>query len=177
MNIPALFDEMSIYTTQPDQLLATLALAHPELSFENQQAIKTTAITVFDRTFLITDALTTLAVLIAAVALFNAISGLRLNQKATSELLNVLGWTRWERLIVDGVRAMTVGAFAILLAVPLGLWLGWVLCTEVNPRAFGWHIDLVLSVTAILGPLAAGAVAVMGAGLLGVPGESQERLA
>ena len=177
LNIPALFDEMSIYTTQPDQLLATLALAHPELSFENQQAIKTTAITVFDRTFLITDALTTLAVLIAAVALFNAISGLRLNQKATSELLNVLGWTRWERLIVDGVRAMTVGAFAILLAVPLGLWLGWVLCTEVNPRAFGWHIDLVLSVTAILGPLAAGAVAVMGAGLLGVPGESQERLA
>ena len=138
--------------------------------------VRDTAIKVFDRTFLITDALTLLALIVAAVALFNALSGLRLNQQATSQLLDVLGLTRAERTLIDLARALAVGCFALLLAVPLGLWLDWVLCNEVNPRAFGWHIDLLVGAGAFWVPLGTGAVAVLVSGLLGVPGERRGRL-
>ncbi len=171
------YRRIGIAADDPSSLASALAARHPTWTITNQQIMRGTAIRVFDQTFLITEALTALAMIVAAVALFNALGGMRLNQQATSELLDVLGLNRVERLTIDFTRATTVGTVALLLALPLGLWLGWVLCSEVNPRAFGWRIDLTLAPAAFVTPLVSGAVAVLLAGVLGVPGERRGRLA
>ena len=170
------FDRASISTAAPDTLKAAIEVRFPQWTVTDQRDMRATAIRVFDQTFLITDALTALAMIVASVALLNALAGLRLNQQATSDLLNVIGLNTWEMKTIDLSRSVAVGAVALLLALPLGLWLGWVLCQEVNPRAFGWQINLVVAGSAFVAPLAGGACAVLLAGLVGVPAEHRGRV-
>ena len=107
----------------------------------------------------------------AVIGLYNAITALRLNQLATSDLLDALGVNRSEKRRVDLLRGLTIGLFAVLLALPLGLVMGAVLCQVINPRAFGWSIELQLSVPAMLWPLGLGIAAAVLAGLAPTPRE------
>ena len=170
------FDRASVSTAAPDTLKNAIEARFPHWTVTDQRDMRATAIRVFDQTFLITEALTALAMIVASVALLNALAGLRLNQQATSDLLNVIGLNLREMKTIDLSRAVAVGAVALLLALPLGLWLGWVLCQEVNPRAFGWQIDLVVAGSAFVAPLVGGACAVLLAGLVGVPAEHRGRV-
>jgi putative ABC transport system permease protein len=59
----------------------------------------------------------------------------------------------------------------MLLALPLGLAMAWTLCAVINPRSFGWSIELHLPVSAWLPPLALGLLAALVAGALPAPRE------
>ena len=58
--------------------------------------------------------------------------------------------------------------YAMLLAVPLGVAFGWILCSVINPRAFGWTVQLHLGADAVLTPVFWGLVAAACAGLINV---------
>ena len=160
------FDRLGIRTLQVQQIRSRLeTLGGSRIS--SSRAMRREALLTFDRTFATTDALTWLALLVACGALFNALTGFRLNQQATGRLLDTLGVGPAWNLLTSLVRAAVIGAVAIGIALPLGLWLGWVLCAYVNPRAFGWTIGYSPSMAPLLLPVTLAAVATLGGGLAG----------
>ena len=168
-------DRLSVMTDAPDALERRLRDApwRESVTVTRQQDMRANALETFDQTFAITRALTLLALVIATVAVFNALTGFKLNQQASSELLNALGVDGLERRQIDLARALSVGVSAALLATPLGLLLGWVLCAIINPRAFGWTIELLLTAGPVVVPLAAGVLAALVAGAVGTPKEAR----
>ena len=167
-----LFDRLSVAGVPSNDLLAWFGArsgAAPRI--QQRDAMRRVALEVFDRTFAMTNALTLLALFVAVIGLYNAITALRLNQLATSDLLDALGLNRGEKRRVDLMRGLAIGVFAVMLALPLGLIMGVVLCQVINPRAFGWSIDLQLSASALLWPLGLGIAAAVLAGLVPTPRE------
>src|SRR5690606_15465090 len=114
----------------------------PELAVEHRAALRARSLAIFDRTFAITHALTLLALTVAVVGVYNALTALRLAQSPTARLLHAQGLLPRELRRVALIRAGVVGGVAVALALPLGAAMAWVLCAVINPRAFGWTIDL-----------------------------------
>ncbi|MCA0894800.1 ABC transporter permease [Microbulbifer agarilyticus] len=108
----------------------------------DQQELKRAANAAFTRTFQLTRLLNGLTLVLAGTAL--ALMGLvifRLRQSSYT-LLFVNGVPRASlrrRLVAHSI--LVTGLLAIL-AVPLGLFLSWVLVARVNPAAFGWALPL-----------------------------------
>jgi putative ABC transport system permease protein len=147
-------------------VLAVLQRHHAELKFTPSREIKANALATFDQTFTITSILITIALLVAGTGIYIANQALRLNKAASTELLDMMGVTSGEAWMMDFTRSLFMGLTAVLLALPLGVSFAWILCEVVNPRAFGWSIDLRLDVGAIVYPVLWGVIASVVAGLI-----------
>ena len=148
-----------------------LAEAAPEAGLQGRGGARARALEIFDRSFAITNALTLLALTVAVAGLFNAMMGLRLNRLATRGLLTALGLSAAEERRVELVRALSLGAIAVLLALPLGVSMGAILCGVINPRAFGWSVQLSLPPPALAWPMALGFAAAVVAAVAPSPRE------
>jgi putative ABC transport system permease protein len=145
---------------------------NPLLEVVEREAMRTSALSIFDRTFAITRALTLLALLVAGVGLYNALLALQLQQQRTRQLLQALGVTRSELAGLARWRALGVGAAAVAFALPLGLIMGGLLCRVINPRAFGWSLNLLVTWESILWPILSAVVAIVVVLLIPKPSES-----
>jgi putative ABC transport system permease protein len=64
------------------------------------------------------------------------------------------------------VQSVWLAGIALVLALPLGLGIAWVLCDQINPRAFGWSIPLRPSLAAMARPILCGFIVAPLAGWL-----------
>ncbi len=170
------YTRLSVDTLDPEAMLQLLErIDGVEVSLS--AAVRARALAIFDRTFATSDALTWLALLIASGALLNALAGFRLSQQATGRLLDAVGAGGLFNLGASLVRALVVGGAAIMIAIPLGIWLGFILCSEVNPRAFGWTLRFQLLFSPVMVPVILAILAALVAGAAGgltrVPGVRQ----
>ena len=165
------FTGMGISNVSRAELDAWLAAYAPGARVQQREAARARALEIFDRSFAITNALTLLALIVAVVGIYNAMVGLRLNRLATRQLLTALGVTAAEDRYIELVRALGLGALAVLLALPLGLAMGAILCAVINPRAFGWSIELTVSAAALAWPMALGFLAAVAAAVAPSPKE------
>jgi putative ABC transport system permease protein len=135
----------------------------------NQAAIKAMSKQVFERTFAVTQALNALTLGVAGFAILMSLltlADLRVPQLAP---VWALGLTRRMLGQLELLRAVVLAMVTVLLAIPLGLMLAWVLLSYVNVEAFGWKLPMylfpghygVLSVFALL----AAALAALGPAL------------
>lgn len=136
--------------------------------------LRAQALTVFDRTFAITRALTLLALLVAAVGMYNALTALRLQQAPTLALLRAQGLRDREAWRLGVLRCALVGGIAVALALPLGLAMAAVLCGVINPRSFGWTVALAWPLAGWLGPVVVGFATALVTGMLPAPRERGE---
>ena len=141
------------------------------LNLQRRDGVRKLALQIFDRTFAVTQALTLLAMAIAVVGMYIALTALRLTQGPTLQLLSFQGVTPRELLGLSALRSLALGGLALLLALPLGLAMAWVLCRIINPRAFGWTVELQFPLSGWLPPLLLGLFAALLAGLLPAPRE------
>ncbi len=151
------------------RLLVRFADTFPALRIEPRAEMRGRALDIFDRTFAITTALTLLALLVAVLGMYNALLALRLNQAPSYRLLAAVGVGAGEQRALALQRAGSVGLLAVLLALPLGVALAWLLCNIINPRSFGWSLDLQLAGPELLTPLGLGLLAALLTGLLPMP--------
>jgi putative ABC transport system permease protein len=163
---PLTFDRLSIDTAQPLLVLSRLGKLRG-VRVTSGEVMRNNALQTFNRTFAITDALTWLALLVSSAAMFNALTGFRLSQQTTGRLLDTQGVDFGWNLRTSMVRAGMLGLIAAGIALPLGLWLGWVLCEYVNPRAFGWTIGYSPTLQPLMLPLLLTGLATVAAGLAG----------
>ena len=159
------FDSIGLKSPQPDALLASIRSGFPDLQLRLQTDIREAALDTFDQTFAITSVLIAIALLVATISIYIAITAMRLNRVTGSRLLVTLGISRWEAAGMDFALGVGIGLVALLIALPLGTVFGWILCSVINPRAFGWTIELQLTANALLQPLLLGMAAAVIAGV------------
>jgi putative ABC transport system permease protein len=165
------FDRLSVRHAPDRSLVAELSARFPELAVTERERVREQSFAIFDRTFAVTRALTLLALVVAAVGMYTALTALRLAQAPTRRLLEAEGAVRHELALVTLVRAGTIGMLAVAIALPLGIAMAWILCRVINPRAFGWTIELTLAPAAWLPALLLGLAATLLAGVLPAPRE------
>lgn len=134
----------------------------------DQATIKSTALDIFSQTFAITRALNSVTLMVAVIGLFSACFMLLDARKAAIARLYALGVHRRKlmALLVGQITALV--CFTLVIALPLGALVGYILTDVVTLRAFGWSltylwswsdalsialITIVVAVTATLIPL------------------------
>lgn len=120
---------------------------------------------IFERTFVITRVLYWLAAGVAAVGLVSALLAWELERAHEVAILRSLGLTPSAAgALIEGQTAF-MGLVALLAAVPAGLLTAIVLIDVINRRAFGWRIDVHLSVAQFANALLLAMIAAAVAGL------------
>jgi len=122
----------------------------------DQAALKAFSMGVFERTFTVTAALNVLTLAVAGFAILMSLltlAGMRIPQLAPAW---ALGLTRRELGRLELLRAVILAALTLVVAVPLGLALAWMLLAVINVEAFGWRLPMFLFPMdyAVLGALA-----------------------
>ncbi len=146
-------------------LTATLGARYGAARVRDQSDIRAVATVIFDRTFVVSQALTGVAMAVAAIGLYAALVALQASRGEEFRLLSAIGYSRPRIWRLAMAQTLILGAIAALAAGPLGVGVAWILCDFVNPRAFGWSIDLHLGARSIALPmlLSIGVAAVAGA--------------
>ncbi len=153
--------------TQSGDREALIALAAERgWQMESQDRMRTMALNVFDRTFVMTNALTAVGLIVAVMGLYNAITALQLKRDREFRLLQAIGFTARDLMRMSVVQSVWLAGIALMLALPLGLGIAWMLCDQINPRAFGWSIPLRPSIAAMAKPVLFGFIVAPLAGWL-----------
>lgn len=131
-----------------------------DLAFAPARAIYDESMATFDRTFLITEVLRYLSLLVAFVGVFSALMAIQLERRHEYAVLRALGFTGGQLAKLIMAQSLILGALAGLVAVPTGLLMAWVLTDVIQLRAFGWTMQYLVTpspliLTLILGMLAA----------------------
>nr|MDQ6931487.1 FtsX-like permease family protein [Candidatus Eremiobacteraeota bacterium] len=141
------FDSIAVYV-QPNASLPDVrarilrAVAPAKVDIESNRELRTVVLTIFDRTFAITNALYIVSIVIAVLGVVSTLFALVLERRRDIALLRYLGVT------IGGIRRMVytqagvVGIVAALWGLLLGLGLSLLLIFVINRQSFGWVISL-----------------------------------
>jgi len=116
----------------------------PSSSIIDQAAIKKFSLSVFERTFSVTEALNVLTLAVAAFSILMSLltlAAMRLPQLAP---VWAMGVTQRRLAWLEVLRTVLLALLTAVLAIPLGLLLAWVLLAVVNVEAFGWRLPMYL---------------------------------
>ena len=155
--------------TEPDAAPAVAAALRdrfPGAQVLDHVQIRRGAEAVFDRSFAVSGSLTTLALTVAVVGLYAALTALQAERKREYRLFSALGFARSGVWRLALAQTALVGLAAAVAAVPLGLTIAWVLCAFVNPSAFGWSIAMRVDAASVLVPVALACAAAVLAGAI-----------
>ncbi|WP_282065325.1 ABC transporter permease [Vibrio rotiferianus] len=121
-----------------DQLREQLNL-HPSQLYDQAQ-IKSIALDIFSQTFAITRALNGVTLMVAVIGLFSACFMLLDARKAAIARLYALGVSRRKLMTMVVGQIVALVSFTLVIALPLGAMVGYVLTDIVTLRAFGWSL-------------------------------------
>jgi len=140
-------DSMGLYLADEDTSTAVIGRVEAlGKTFEqtifasSNVAVRDLSLSIFDRTFVITNILYWLAIGVAVVGILGAMLALELERGRELGLLRALGLTPGELAGSIGVQTGTIGLLSGLASIPLGAAMAWVLIEVINRRAFGWKI-------------------------------------
>lgn len=150
---------------------ARMALAqanHRQLALvvQDSLSIRGQALTVFDRTFAVTQALRALAALVAMVGVFSALMALQTERAREFGMLRAVGFTRSDLTRMSLAQCLVVGLVAGVVAVPAGLAICVGLIDGINLRSFGWSVSLLWTWDIFAGGVLLCVVSALAAGLL-----------
>ena len=111
----------------------------------DQTTVKIESKRIFDRTFAVTAALNAFTLGVAAIALLTNLLTLSNARLPGLAPLWAMGVTLPRLASVELLKTMMMALITALLAIPLGLAVGWCLLAIVNVRAFGWQLPLHLA--------------------------------
>ena len=122
-----------------EQLREQLNL-HPSQLYDQAQ-IKSIALDIFSQTFAITRALNGVTLMVAVIGLFSACFMLLDARKAAIARLYALGVSRRKLMTMVVGQIVALVSFTLVIALPLGAMVGYVLTDIVTLRAFGWSLN------------------------------------
>lgn len=114
------------------------------LIVQSNQALRLSALDVFDRTFIITTALRLLVGIVAFIGVFSTLMALQLEKSREIGVLRANGMSisQVRRMII--LETGLIGLTAGLIALPVGMVLALILVHVINVRSFGWTIEFIL---------------------------------
>lgn len=123
---------------------------NPERSLLSTQALLAISMDAFDRTFLITDGLNIITLLVAALSLACAIIILMNEVRPQNMLIRSLGVSAFKTQMLALFQYLLLCIVALLFATPFGILLSWILIYEINLQAFLWTYTLQINITDII---------------------------
>ena len=120
------------------------------LLIRSKASIRDATMTVFNRTFVITDVLRLLTLLVAGVGILSTLMALQLERGREFAILRATGLTIAQLRGLLFSETGLLGFIAGILAIPLGLSLAYLLIHVINKRSFGWGMSLHIDVEHIL---------------------------
>jgi len=105
-------------------------------------ALRERILTVFDQTFAVTGILKVIAVLVAIVGIFLALTALVIEREREIGVLRALGASRGQVRALLLSEAALLGMVSSVLGLAAGMSLATVLTWVVNKAFFGWTIEL-----------------------------------
>jgi len=130
-----------------------------DLSVNSNVTIRERSLAIFDRTFVITDVLRALVIIVAFVGILSALMALFLERGREFAVLRATGVTPQQLLGLLLGQAAASGLFAGLLALPLGGALAVILIEVINRRSFGWTLTTSIDPAIVLHSLLLAGVA------------------
>lgn len=113
-----------------------------QLTVRDNRSIESLASAIFDQTFLLTRAMTVLTLILAAIALLMMGWVFFSTRAWYFRLLVVWGLPRRQAATQLTRLSLSLTSAIALLALPLGVWLTWILVHRINPLAFGWSLPM-----------------------------------
>ena len=104
----------------------------------------------FDHTFVITDSLGIVTLLVAAFSLASSMIIFNLDDKPKQALMRSLGISRQLLLGTNLSQYCGLVSLVCLVAIPFGLILSWLLINLVNLQAFHWRYPLIIEPIVLL---------------------------
>ncbi|XKH01276.1 FtsX-like permease family protein [Marinobacter nauticus] len=115
-----------------------------QLTVRNNRTIQALASNIFDQTFLLTRAMTMLTLVLSGTSLLLMGWVFFSTRSWYFRLLLVWGLSRREASLQLMRLSLSLTGTITLLALPLGIWLTWVLVHRINPMAFGWSLPMAI---------------------------------
>ncbi|WP_227546047.1 ABC transporter permease [Marinobacter fonticola] len=122
----------------------TLQTAVPDLALHirNNDSVRGLATRVFHQTFLLTQAISLLTLVLAGMALLVLGWVFFATRRWYFHLLRVWGLSAGELRRLVARLSVGLTLLSALAALPLGVLLTWVLVARINPLAFGWSLPM-----------------------------------
>jgi putative ABC transport system permease protein len=143
----------SINTDEQGLARFKLALTNVNINYEqsllNTQELLAISIDTFDRTFVITDGLNIVTLLVAALSLACAIVVLMNDVRPQNMLIRSLGVSAFKTQLLALFQYMLLCLIALIFATPFGILLSWVLIYDINLQAFQWTYPLQIDLSKI----------------------------
>jgi putative ABC transport system permease protein len=141
-----------------------LSVGHHILIFSDRD-LRTEALRIFDRTFTITYALESVAILVAVMGIAGALMALVIDRRREFGLLRFLGASSKQIRKLVLIEAALLGLLANLAGFVLGYLLSLILIFVINKQSFGWTIRFHWPVAVLLGALSTVYLATLISGL------------
>lgn len=136
---------MSETSAAIDDFANQLDMTNIEYQLFRKERILGLSMETFDQTFVITDSLNIVTLLVAAFSLTISILILNRDQAPEQALMRSLGLSRHLLFFLNSLQYLSVTLLAAMLAVPFGIVLSWLLINLVNVQAFYWQYPLVFN--------------------------------
>jgi len=124
--------------------------ADPDQSLLRSEELFAISMQTFDDTFVITDGLNIVTLLVAALSLACAIIVLMNDIRPQNMLIRSMGVSAIKTQLLSLFQYLLLCVVALLFATPFGILLSWILITEINYQAFSWTYPLIISPVKIL---------------------------
>ena len=156
-------DKSSTRSVQND-LLRRFSARYQLMIFPNRE-LRDSVFTTFDQTFSVTYALQLIAIIVAAIGIFDTLIALLLERGRELATLRALGASAAQIRKMTFIEFALIGIFAWVLGVAAGLCLAWQLIHVINRQFFGWSIAWSFSPATLLIALVLSIAAAVGAGV------------
>lgn len=130
------------------QMLDTANIDYSQTFLKTEQLLAL-SLNAFDRTFIITDGLNIVTLLIAALSLACAIIVLMDDLRPQNMLIRSLGVSALKTQLLALYQYLLLCIIALAIATPFGILLSWVLIYEINLQAFQWTYPLQINIANI----------------------------
>ncbi|PKG92966.1 ABC transporter permease [Paraglaciecola sp. MB-3u-78] len=99
----------------------------------------------FERTFVITDGLNIVTLLVAALSLATSVLMIDMDNRPQRALLRSMGVGNYQMTGLSLIQYTLLSLLAFLVALPFGIGLTWLLINLINVQAFSWSYPILIT--------------------------------
>ena len=118
-----------------------MAGTNEQIQVQSNQSLIASSIYIFDRTFLITNVLQMLAIIVAFIGVLSALMAIQLERSREFGVLRANGLTPRQLWKMVLMQTGLMGLISGIISIPIGNVLALVLIKVINERSFGWTIQ------------------------------------
>lgn len=132
--------QQSLFANQ----LASASISNQVRSIQTSELLALSMQT-FERTFVITDGLNIVTLLVAALSLATSVLMIDMDNRPQRALLRSMGVSNYQITGLSLIQYTLLSLLACLVALPFGIGLTWLLINLINVQAFSWSYPILIT--------------------------------